>query len=203
MRRSVSLVGLVLVALPLAGCPSNTPAGDPGTDHTIAKLKQEQARLAREGQPAPTPRGAPKADPLAEAVAAPSQPEDLTLPASAPTKLGDATVKLTGLRRSQAVAGAKVTLTTADAFVRVELSVLAGKGQTVSLNDATLHKGAQTFELATDAMRVGGGSPTRFELVPGEERSVVLYFELPREAVGPGLALTLPSAGPPVEVPLQ
>ncbi len=186
-------LGLALLVVATAGCPSTSPPSDPGMDHTIAKLKQEQARQARES----------KVDPLAEAVVAPEKPEDLALPPTGPAKLGGATVKLTGLRRSQSVTGSKLTLTTADAFLRVELVITAGKAQTLSLSDVALHQGSQTYELATDAMRVGGGSPTRLELAPGEAKAIVLYFELPRDAVGKGLALTLPGGGAPSEVPLQ
>ena len=188
-------LGLALLVARHGGLPVDFAAQRPGhCDHTIAKLKQEQARQAREAQGRPARRRPwPRR----------RSPKISRSPPTGPAKLGGATVRLTGLRRSQSVTGSKLTLTTADAFLRVELVITAGKAQTLGLSDVAVHQGSQTYELATDAMRVGGGSPTRLELAPGEEKAIVLYFELPKDAVGKGLALTLPGGGAASEVPLQ
>lgn len=196
-----ALAALALGAV-VAACPDKSADAPASSDRTIEKLKAEQARIAREGPgPGAPPKSAPEA--LTQALEASGEPRELTLPSSAPVTSGAVSVVPKALSATQNVRGAKLTLTTVDEFVKVTLWMTAAQPVALDVTGAQLHSGERHFPLATDAMRLAGGSPLAFNLGPGPDQPLVLFFEVPRDALVKGLTLTLPLPAGSAEVALQ
>lgn len=197
MRRALPLLGLLLV-----GCPKQEeapPEFDPA-DRTLQKLKAEQERLAR--LPPPRPKE-PEPDPLAEIAAAPKRPEQLGIPSGVEGELGTVSLRLLEVEQSQTVSGGKVSLSTAERFLKVTLEARSTTPLDLDLSGATLSQGEHSVPIARDVQRVGGGSSLITSLGTGQERELVLYFEAPDEMIGKGLKIILTSPGSRVELPLQ
>lgn len=182
-------------ALALAGCPKD----EEPRDRAIELLKAEQERLRREGA---APRRPADPDPLAEIAAAEAHPENLGIPAGVNGDLGPVTLALAEVQIAQTV-GQRVKLSTTDQFVRVTLEASAKEPATLDLSGAQLVHGERTFALARDAQRAAGGSPLTAKIQPGGTERLVLFFEAPRDALGPGLKIVLSTASSRVELALQ
>jgi hypothetical protein len=184
-----------LLALSLWACPKE----EAPTDRTIERLKAEQERLRREGAPA---RRAAEPDPLAEVVAADSRPENLGIPAGVEADLGDLALALREVQIAQTV-GARVRLSTTEQFVRVTLDATARKALDLDVSSAEVIQGEKRYPLARDAQRAAGGSPLARVFQAGDKSELVLFFEVPRAELKPGLKLLITSGTSRVELPLQ
>lgn len=196
-------IALALAALLLAGCPDKKPSVDEN-DPLIKKLKAEQDRLERGGQPGGPPGlQLPKEpQPLAEiAQQVPDVPVNVPVKAEAVT-VNEATFTPRRLESAQIVAGPKTKLSTTDRFLRLVLSVQTTKELTFDLSKAQLVRGTDAFELARDVQRVGQGSPLAPTVGPGVSQDLVLYFEVAPAAITPGLSLQLPVSDATATVPL-
>jgi hypothetical protein len=192
-RRRVAAV--LVGGLVLAACPKD----EEPRDRAIELLKAEQERLRKEGQ---APRRPADPDPLAEIAAGEARPENLGIPSGVNGDLGPVTLSLAEVQIAQTV-GQRVKLSTTDQFVRVTLEVTTREAVTLDLAGARLVQGERAFALARDAQRAAGGSPLTAKIQPGGSERLVLFFEAPREALGPGLKLVLSTASSRVELALQ
>lgn len=199
MRARALAVGALLVC----GCPRTEEAPeqqfDPN-DRALEKLKAEQERLAKAGAPK---LKEPDADPLAAIATAPSKPETLGIPSGVAADLGDIAFQLIEVQQSQSVTGGKISLATADRFLKVTLEGVSSREVELDLSGATLENGDQTVGIARDVQRVAHGSPLITKFRPRSTERVVLYFEAPPEMIRKGLKIILTSAGSRVELPLQ
>lgn len=195
---------LAVTLLLLAGCPKDEPPAFDPNDRTLQKLKAEQDRLSRGGQASAPPRATDTPpNPLAEAAAAQGRPEPLEVPAGTSAKVGALTLSVKRAEVSQTVAGGKVSLSTADRFVRVTLTAVTGKRETLELADAKLVNGAEEAGLARDVQKLGQGSPLSATVEPGVTQDLVLFFEAPPAMIKKGLKIILRSGESTVELPLQ
>lgn len=193
----------LVAALALLGCPEKKPSVDE-RDPLIQKLKAEQERLARGGQPGGPPGMKSKDDPSPLAEIA-QQPPDV--PVNVPVKTdpvtsGELTLTPKRMETAQIVAGAKVKLSTTDRFVRLVVSAQTTKELTLELTKATLTDGKTNIELARDVQRVGQGSPLSPTIGPGVSQDLVLYFEAAPALLRPGLSLSLDTSAGSALVPL-
>lgn len=189
---------LAAAAALLMACPAEK------ADRTLEKLAAERERLAQGGAPAGPPTRAPEPNPLAEVVARNEPPRSLALPPATPVAVGDVTLSLTRAEVMQTLAAGRSTVSTAERFVKVELSASAPRPAPLSLRDATLAWADDSAPLAMDAQRLGHGSPLDLTVQPGEAQPVVLFFEVPPEALAPGARIVLPAGEKKtVELPLQ
>ncbi|MFO0594202.1 MAG: hypothetical protein U0228_02830 [Myxococcaceae bacterium] len=193
MRRA-----LLISVVALGACKKDEPEFDPATDRTLQKLKAEQERLAKKAKEQPPPP-----DPLTTAMAAPLKPENLGIPQGVAGDLGPIALELLEVQQSQSVSSEKVSLTTADRFLRVTLSAKSTKDVEVDLSGALLANGTSEFKLARDVMRVARGSPLTIPFRAGVEEKLVLWFEAPPEAVSKGLKIILSLGESRVELTLQ
>jgi hypothetical protein len=194
------LVGLAVL---LSGCPEKKAPIDE-SDPLIRKLKAEQERLNKGGQPGGPPGAAP-AEPPNQLAELAQQPPDMPVNvpvASAPASNGVVSLTPKRLETAQIIAGPKLKLTTADRFARLVVTAAATKDVSFDLAKAVLTNGADTWELARDVQRVGQGSPLAPSLGAGVPQDLVLYFEVPVTALKGGLRLKLPTDGAPIELPL-
>lgn len=193
---------LVVAALALCACPDKKPTVDEN-DPLIQKLKAEQDRLSKGGQPGgPGMRSKDDPNPLAEVA---QQPPDTPVTVKTKTDsvtVGGLTVTPNRIETAQAVSTAKVKLSTADRFVRLVITVQTSKELTLELSKATLVKGSDVFELARDVQRVGQGSPLAPTIGPSVAQDLVLYFEVPPAQIVPGLTLSLPVGAETLSLPL-
>jgi hypothetical protein len=199
----------LLLAVAVIGCKQEeAPVPDPGPtgDRTLEQLRKEVDREQAE-----------KNDPnqrLAE-LATGAGPEDALegerpLPPDAKAQVGPFAVAVTKLEASHRAAGSgKLSLTSEDWFLRVtvEATNTDRKAQNADLSFVELAGAAsEPLALARDAQRVAGTRELSFELAPGEKKEAVLYFEVPREAFGKGLALRMAPAvagNPELLIPLE
>ena len=187
----LSLITLVW----LTACPAakQAPAIDEN-DPLVRKLQAEQARLAQPALPS-------QADVLARVATSDDQPT--VLPASAgQMHFGDVVFKVKRLEQSHTVKGEKLSLSTAEAFLKLTLTAEATHSQTFDLSGTTLELSEQVHPIDPTAQRVGNGSELQPTVGP-EARDLVLYFELPTASVKPGLKLLLRSADATAELALQ
>jgi hypothetical protein len=193
------LAALLALATAVSGCTKDAPA--PLEDRTLARLKAEQERLARGGAPGGPPKQ--EEDPLARAASNPQPARALAVRPSAGT-LGVVEYALTAAEVSQTVRGAKVDLSTPERFLRVVLTAKASAPATVTMGEATLAHGESVSTIARDAQRVGPGSPlSPVQLTPGVAQELVLYFEVPADAVGGALKLVLTQGAARLELVVQ
>lgn len=189
----------LVIGLMFAGCPKDEPQQefDPN-DRLLQKLKAEQERLAK----APKLKE-PEPDPLAKIVASDSKPDFLGVPEGVAADLGTTALTLVEVQRSQTVAGAKLSLSTTDRFLRVTLDAAAKKDVTLDLSGAKLENGEHSVGIARDVQRVGHGSPLSVSLRAGSTEKLVLFFEAPDEMIAKGLKIILATDASRVELPLQ
>jgi hypothetical protein len=177
----------------------------PSEARTLAKLKEEVDRLGPHGAAdAESPNAKLKAlvageRPTQEVLGA------RKLPSPNPTvHVGTVAVKLGSLAVDHTVGAGKVSVTSEDVFVHIQLAAwnVAPKPATVDFAFAVLADGAgNTFALAPDAQKLAGSRELRIVLSAGEPKELHLYFEAPLAAVDKGLSLVFPPAvGGEVEV---
>jgi hypothetical protein len=202
------LSAAIAAALCLCACPKDdAPSPD---DRLLQKLKAEQERVAKGGNPGRSP--VQPEDPnahLANLAASDDKLKDRPLPSGNETvHVGTVALKLFGLKTGHAAASGKISLTTEDLFLRVELAAQnVGKANvTLDLDFAEVVAGERRFAVARDVQRAAGTRELRREFTPDDRVDVVLFFEVPREVFGQGLALSFPpsvgGAGD-VKVPLE
>lgn len=203
----------ILLAAALAwGCTKEE--APPQEDRTLAKLRAEADRVGKGGAPSGPPSRAqqPSEDPnmglagLATADEGASE-RKLRLPDSNETKHVDTVaVKLTGLEASHSVKGGKLSLTTEDQFLRVQL-VMQNVGQApaaLSLEGAKLVDAAgKEHSLARDVQIAAGTRELRHTWAPEERSDVVLFFEVPPSTLDAGLTLVLPATSGDVRFALR
>jgi hypothetical protein len=149
------------------------------------------------------PGGTGTVDPLTWAIERPTPPRTLEVPKDSQLNLGPVALTLRGLVVSQQVAGDGVALTTAEAFLKVTLSLLTTAPATLDVSDSALVSGSARYGIARDAQMVAGGSPYSFGLTVGSQQPLVLIYEVPRAALQPGLKLAVPVDGGSAELLLQ
>jgi hypothetical protein len=185
----VVLASVVVAVLPaLAGCDADRA---PAEDHTLLKLRQEEAR--RQAQ-------AEQVDRLATAAVRPPAETRRTLPVPKQPRLevGPLQMEVVALTTSQVVEGQKVSLATEDRFLRVQLAV-KNTGKVAAAADVSGVRlvGAQqrTWGIARDVQRLAGSAALQAGLAPGESRDFVMFFEVPEAALAGGLSLKVGGAG--------
>jgi hypothetical protein len=202
----------VLLAAALAwGCTKEE--APPPRDRTLEKLRAEADRVGRGGAPSGPP---------ARTVAAPEEPNaalaelatgegaaegPLRLPEPNPTAHADTVaVKLTGLEASNSVKGGKLSLTTEERFLRVQLVTqnVGPAAASLSLDQARLvDPEGKEYRVARDVQLAAGTRELRRTWAPEERTDVVIFFELPPSAIGSGLTLVLPATREEVRLALQ
>ncbi|MGV3619212.1 MAG: hypothetical protein ACO1OB_00265 [Archangium sp.] len=194
---------LLLIGLLFTACPKDEPQEPTFSpdDRLLQKLKAEQERITNEKKKRAAEEAEP--DPLAKVVTANSKPDFLGIPSGVAADLGDVAFALIEVQRSQTVTGRKVSLSTADRFLRVTLEANAEKDTLLDLSAAQLVNGDKTAGIARDVQRLGNGSPLSLQLRTHALTQVVLFFEAPDEMIGKGLKLVLATDTSRVELPLQ
>lgn len=202
---------LLLAAALVGGCTKEE--APPPEDRTLAKLRAEADRVGKGGAPsAPPARAQASEDPntgLAGLATADDGASDrkLRLPEPNDTRHVDTVaVKLTGLALSHSVKGGKLSLTTEEQFLRVQL-VMQNVGQApavlvlegVKLVDAA----GNGYALARDAQMAAGTRELRHTWAPEERSDVVLFFEVPPSTLDAGLTLVLPATSGDVRLALR
>ncbi|MHB8874943.1 MAG: hypothetical protein ACYC8T_14740 [Myxococcaceae bacterium] len=213
MRLDRHLLVALAGAFALCACPRE-PA--PDDERLLQKLKAEQQRLAGGAPaaqaPAPPLTGADDAkEKLAQLAAAGAVDEGARRlpPGNATVHVGSVAMKLASLSAGHSVSGGgKVSVTTPDLFLKVSLAAqnVGPAPAKLDLSFARVSSGGQDYPLARDAQRAAGTHELQREFPLSERADLVLYFELPKEALREGLKLVLPAAvggDADVEVPLQ
>jgi hypothetical protein len=201
---------LLLAVAALLGCPEKNPGVSKAEDdHTLAKLKEAQA-LGDNVQGPPQPAQDPNQKLADLAAAGPSEGGPRPLPAKNETvHLGTVALKLVGLSTAPTVSNGKLTLSTDDTFLLVKVLAqnVGEREQELDFSLAAVKNGKQLESaIARDAQRVGGTKELRqtFGLGDKQRQELVLIFEVPPDAFGQGLTLSLTSPGvDPVSLPLE
>ena len=211
MSWRTSLSPLLLTAALAWGCTKEE--APPQEDRTLAKLRAEADRVERGGAPSgPPARAQAPEDPnagLADLAAADrgSSERKLRLPEPNETKHVDTVaVKLTALESSHSVKGEKLSLTTEDLFLRVQLVTqnVGKEPASLALEDARLvDEAGKEHAVARDAQIAAGTRQLRRTWAPEERTEVVLFFEIPPPALEAGLTLVLPAASGDVRLALR
>lgn len=210
MSRRTSLSPLLLTAALAWGCTKEE--APPQEDRTLAKLRAEADRVERGGAPsAPPVRNPAPPDPnaaLADLAAAGAPAErKLQLPEKNDTQHVDTVaVKLTGLDSSHSVKGGKLSLTTEELFLRVQLITqnVGTAPAALSLEGARLVDAeGKEYRVARDAQIAAGTRELRRTWAPEERSEVVFFFELPPSSLDSGLTLVLPATRGEVRLALQ
>jgi hypothetical protein len=211
MSRRSSPSPLLLVAALAWGCTKDEPP--PPEDRTLAKLRAEADRVEKGGAPSGPPnRAVPPTDPNATladlATNGPAATEQkLRIPEPNDTKHVDTlAVKLTALQTSHSVKGEKLSLTTEELFLRVQLVAqnVGTAPAVVALGGARLVDGeAKEYPVARDAQIAAGTRELQRTWAPEERADLVLIFEIPSSALGSGLALMLPATRGDVRLQLR
>ena len=87
--------------------------------------------------------------------------------------------------------GPKISLTSDDYFLKITLTAQIFGGGELDLSTAKLVAGGLDFPIAKDAQRLAGTRELTRTLKPDEKLEAILFFELPRSAIGPGLKLSV------------
>ncbi len=211
MSWRTSLSPLLLAAALVWGCSKEE--APPQEDRTLAKLRAEADRVGKGGAPSGPPvRTAAPADPNANladlATAGSDGPgRKLRLPEPNDTKHVDTVaVKLTGLESSHSVKGGKLSLTTEELFLRVQLIAqnVGAAPAAVAMEGARLvEAGGKEYAVARDAQIAAGTRDLRHSWAPEERSEVVLFFEVPPSALDSGLTLVLPATRGDVRLALR
>ncbi|MBN1208096.1 MAG: hypothetical protein JXB05_24745 [Myxococcaceae bacterium] len=210
MHGRTSLRALLLAAALTWGCTKEE--APPPEDRTLARLRAEVDRVNQGGAPSgPPARAAAPEDPnasLADLAAADgAQARKLPLPEKNDTQHVDTVaVKLTGLESSHSTKGGKLSLTTEELFLRVQLVTenVGAAPASLALDGARLvDTEGKEYPVARDAQIAAGTRELRRTWAPQERTEVVLFFELPPSAIGSGLTLVLPATSGDVRLALQ
>jgi hypothetical protein len=202
----------MLLAAALAwGCTKEE--APPPQDRTLEKLRAEADRVGRGGTPSgPPSRTAPAPEDPNAALAGLATGEGaaeqkLAIPPPNPTVHADTVaVKLTGLDASNSVKGEKLSLTTEERFLRVQLVTqnVGPASATLALDQAKLvDSEGKEYRVARDAQLAAGTRELRRTWAADQRADVVIFFELPPSAIGSGLTLVLPATSGEVRLALQ
>ena len=199
MRAAAALT----VAAALLGCPDKS-SQPPGDDRLLAKLKAEKEREAKEGPIVPPTRVEPlpqdeQVSPLAEFAAKGTQRRELSLPSKTLLQVGKASLRLNALEATHTV-GQGISVTTDDWFVMVAFNATGPDGTEVDLATAHLEKDGKEFPHARDA-QAAGRKPGKATLA--KDTVVTGYFEVPIDALGPGLTFVIPDGQGTAKLELQ
>lgn len=210
MSRRASASWMLLAAALAWGCEKEEPRTE---DRTIAKLRAEQNRVGKGGTPSgpPTRLTTPPPDPNANlaglATADDGEARKLKLPDPNDTKHVDTVaVKLVALESSHSVKGGKLSLTTEELFLRVQLVAqnVGAAPAPLALDGARLVDAAgKEYPVARDAQIAAGTRELTHTWGPQERAEVVLFFEIPPPALDSGLTLVLPASSGDVRLPLR
>jgi hypothetical protein len=192
--------GAIALCVALAGCVKDQPIAPDESDPLIQKLKAEQERLQR---PPPRQLPPPAEAQLAQAVVDAAPPKALTPVSTVAVHSHSANFALKAMEQSQQVKGARAAVSTPDAFLKVTLSVMALEPIELPVAQATVTSGDHSYNLARDAQKLGQGSALGVTVSPGDDVTLVLFFELPQDAVRKGLKLVMPVKDGAVELALQ
>jgi len=209
MSWRTSLSPLLLAAALVWGCTKEE--APPQEDRTLSKLRAEADRVEQGGAPSRPPGRAPVTeDPnagLANLATAEAGSNKLRLPDSNETTHVDTlAVKLTGLESSHSIKGGKLSLTSEELFLRVQLVTQnVGKAPApISMEGARLVDPAgKEYAVARDAQIAAGTRQLRRTWAPDERSDVVLFFEIPPSAIESGLTLVLPATSGDVRLALR
>ncbi len=183
----------LLTLLVLSACQKQPSIDE--NDPLLHKLQAEQARLVQPPRPS-------EAETLAKAATADEAPTVLAAPSTGQMHFGEVLFKVKRLERSHTVKGEKLSLTTAEAFLKLTLTGDATKPAVFDFSSTTLEFESNVYGIDAAAQRVGHGSPLTAQ-VGTEPHDYVLFFELPQSAVRAGLKLVLRSADAKSELALQ
>ncbi len=187
-----------LAVLALAGCPKDEAPPD---DRALQILRGEADKEARGAAVAHSPQQTEDPNAKLAGLAAGAEgnrgPEGpLALPGgSVRASLQGAEVEVKSASAAHQIAGAKVSLTTEDLFLTVQVSARnpTARPALVDLPRAAIVAGDGRWTLARDGQALAGTRVLPVELAAGDQQVVTLVFELPPEAVkAPDLALALP-----------
>ncbi|MBS1148887.1 MAG: hypothetical protein H6Q89_585 [Myxococcaceae bacterium] len=173
----------------LLGCPKEE--SPPADDRLLQKLQAEKDRLDQGGA-APRPIAAAviaEPNPLAARAAMPDAPKTLPVVGAPDFSCGAGACRISSVETSHSVAGAKLSLTSDDYFVKVVLWAQLPKGGPLDFGGAKLVAGANEYPIARDAQTLSGSRELARTLKPGEKVELVLFFEAPKAAIAPGLKL--------------
>ncbi|WP_224366907.1 hypothetical protein [Hyalangium versicolor] len=203
---------LLLAAALAWGCAKEEPR--PQEDRTIAKLRAEADRVGKGGAPSgpPSQLAPPPEDPNANLAGLATAEEGasdhkLRLPEPNDTKHVDTVaVKLTGLTSTHSVKGAKVSLTTEELFLRVQIIAqnVGSAPAPLGLEKTRLVDGAgKEYPVARDAQIAAGTRELAHTWGPQERADVVFFFEIPPSVLDSGLTLVLPATSGDVRLALR
>lgn len=191
---------IMAMVLGLAACRREEPPPPP--DRTLDKLRAEVDRANAGGAVASSP-AAEQEDPnqnlaaLAAGIATDRGPEGpLPLPSEGQeASAGELALHLGSAETRHQVKGTGMSLTSEELFLRAVVEV-RNRGKSVShvnIERFVVTDGETQWKLARDAQVLAGTRALGFDLTPGEQREVVLMFEVPPSALaGPTLVLSLP-----------
>jgi hypothetical protein len=211
MSWSTSLSPLLLAAALAWGCTKEE--APPQEDRTLAKLRAEADRVGKGGAPSGPPgRAQVPEDPNAGLATLATADEGasehkLRLPEPNETKHVDTVaVKLTGLESSHSIKGGKLSLTTEELFLRVQLVAqnVGKEPAPMSMEGAKLvDEAGKEYAVARDAQITAGTRQLGRTWAPEERADVVLFFEIPPSALDADLTLVLPAASGDVRLALR
>ncbi len=190
------------MSLAMLGCPP-APKPSEGDEERLIRKLEEAAR-----QVPPPPREAPN-EALAELATGGRRQVRRKLPPDNPTvHLGTVALRLAGLTTTHQVTGGKISLTTEDLFLRVDLLAQNVGERPVSLDFSSVQlrwPGTPAVGVARDAQLAAGTRPLQRSFAPNDRQELVFFFEIPDEALQPGLRLVFPPAvgAGEVRIPLQ
>ncbi|WP_224243944.1 hypothetical protein [Hyalangium gracile] len=202
----------MLLAAALAwGCTKEEEP--PRDDRTLAKLRAEAERVNKGGVPAaPPPQLQPPEDPNAKLADLATADESaagqkLKLPEPNDTiHVDSVAMKLMALESSHSVKGGKLSLTTEELFLRVQLIAqnVGAAPAPLALDKARLVDAeGKEHAVARDAQIAAGTRELAHTWGPQERAEVVLFFEIPPKALDSGLTLVLPASSGDVRLALR
>jgi hypothetical protein len=190
-KSTLSPFSVAVVACLVCACPDKTH--EPADERLIAKLKAEKAREAKEGAMVPPTAVAPppeeKVNPLAEFAAKGTQVRELKVPEKNVFGLHHQVLRLAKLQAMHTV-GEGISVTTEDWFLKCTFQEEGPKGTYVDFGATHLERDGQQFAFARDAQ----AASKQQALIPLGEGPVTVtaFFEVPDEALRPGLTLVVP-----------
>ncbi|OJT27385.1 hypothetical protein BO221_05270 [Archangium sp. Cb G35] len=203
------LAVLLCAAALLGGCKKEEqPAAT--EDRTLERLRQEVDRVNQGGAPTAAPDETDPNARLAGLAAGQDQEKARTyaLPSKEKVKVDTLALQPTGLESLHSLRGTgKVALTTDELFLRVTLDAENVGPQSVDVSFSTarvVDAGGKEYPLARDAQTLAGTRTLDRTWENAQRDSMDLIFEVPPDAIGPGLSLLIPTrSGENARIPLQ
>lgn len=182
-EHSVAVVALVagLAVVSGAGCNRDQPpALSDEQKHTLEKLRQQVDRENAERDPNS------RLAKLATDRPAPTEGDRPLPKGNAPLVTGPLKISLNGVHTAHQVSGGKLSVASEDWFLRVTLHVENTSKASVPVNFSLVRllSGETELPRARDAQRLAGTRELDRKLPKGFAEPVILYFEVPSEALG-------------------